>query len=101
MAYVWIQCETEDFARRLVVFALMGSFNGGNPMPARISPICPRTVDVNFGEHFVDMDRIRALTYVEAADYFSSAALFPDPELELQAELKRWLTAQPTDDQGP
>lgn len=101
MAYIWAQCRTEDDARRLLVFALIGSFNGGELMPARISPICPRTVDINFGNRPTDITRICSLGYVEMAEHFHYAGPFPEPETLLQAELERRLAPQLEDDLMP
>jgi hypothetical protein len=98
MAMIWIQCRTIEDVLRLRTFAHLGSLNGGSPMPARIAPQNPFTLDVNFGNHPVDLDRIRSFPYVEAADYFYGDEWSEDPVAELFQELTYWLRPNPAID---
>jgi len=87
---LWVQCRTEDDAHRLLVFALAGSLNGGHLTPARISGVCPRSVDVLLPPEEVRDDKIqwiRRFPCVEQANWSYDPSPFPDSATLLQAEL--------------
>ncbi|MGE5297847.1 MAG: hypothetical protein ACM3KM_01665 [Acidobacteriaceae bacterium] len=59
MAKYWVSCRTEAEARVILVFAAIGSFDGGVPMPCRISPLDPKSVDIDFGDTPFEPERFQ------------------------------------------